>query len=558
MKAIIVEKDVACEVSDGTTLFANVYRPSEEGTFPVLLTRLPYDKNLPEFSHRFIDPIRIAREGYIVIIQDVRGRFTSEGNFHPFLQEKQDGYDTVEWAARLPYSNGKIGMFGLSYYGFTQLYAAVEKPPSLKALFPVMTGSELDDGLIYRGGALELGLFATWLLESIAPDYLSKAGRTPEEVQLLEKALEEVLELFEHSALKEWSSLFQCEPALEELFNEYRKEETLIEASISSQLEEIDLPAYHMAGCDCFLGPTLRNYQLMKQVNPNQRLIIGPWAHGDFSSVIGERSFGRHSAGSSIEGRDDLTSLHIAWFDFWLKGKNHPLFDEKPVKIFVMGMNEWRGEEEWPLKRSRYTPFYLSGNGNSNLQEGRLYGDISLVDACDRFVYDPENPVPTHGGGTLFYQGRNVGPRIHQPSQTREDVLVYATDPLREKVEVTGEIKVCLWVSSEAASTDFTAKLLDVAPDGTAFNLTDGVFRIPHIEKEPMRIEIDLWATSNVFLTGHSIQIEVSSSNFPRYDVNPNTGGTLSDTTHTKKVIQTIHQGKDYPSHILLPIIPDN
>jgi len=570
---VIIEQDVPCTVRDGVTLYANIYRPQATGAYPVLISRTPYNKNLPEFSHRYIDPIRLARSGYIVIIQDVRGRFTSEGYFHPFLQEKEDGFDTVEWAAQLPYVNGEVGMFGMSYYGFTQLYAAIERPPSLKAVFPAMTGNDLREGLVYRGGALELALFETWMLDSIAPNFLirDQTGSSEQMLKEIHYDLDQVDHWYPYTPIENWPPL-QKHPELAALFNKYVKNESsfLAESSYKEKLSDLDLPAYHLAGWyDCFLGPTLSNYmEMTKGNNPQgQKLIIGPWAHGMFDSIIGERSFGIQSSGDWIDGKGDLTAIHIRWFNERMQQGDVSVVEDDPVDIFVMGTNRWRSEKEWPLKRAEYTPFYLHSDGSASHES--TSGVLNTIppdkEHPDTFLYDPNYPVPTVGGGTLFYKGLNAGPRDQSSIEERGDVLTYTTVPMKEPLEVTGPIKVILWAASDAVDTDFTAKLVDVSPDGKAFNLTDGIIRAKYrrgnnesspLTGEIIKYEIDLWATSNVFLSGHSIRIEISSSNFPRYDINPNTGETTIETTHMIKANQFIYHEKEYPSHVILPVIP--
>ena len=572
---VIVEREVQATMRDGVTLYANIYRPQKAGTFPILLTRLPYNKNLPGFSHRYIDPIRIAMNGYVVIIQDVRGRFSSEGVFEPYIQELEDGYDTVEWAAKLPYSTGEVGMFGLSYYGFTQLYAALERPPSLKAIFPAMTRSLSRNDIFYRDGVYELAFIETWMLDSIAPDYLKRVGSKnyDETMQEISSDLNDIDEWHKHKPFKEWPPINK-HPELAILVNKYLDRELgneLLAEKVAGNENRriIDIPAYHLAGWyDSHLAPTLLNYEEMQGPKNNQKLIIGPWAHGLFDSDIGERSFGVNSSGDSIDGEVDITSLHLKWFDHWLKEKNTSIKEnEDPVKLFVMGINEWRTEKEWPLKRTAYTPFYFQSDGqaNTDLASGRLMTAPSEKVERDQYIHDPDNPVQSHGGGTLFFKGRNVGPRDQQELEKREDVLVYTSEPMTEPLEVTGWVKVVLWASSDAADTDFTAKLVDVLPDGRAFNLTDGIVRAKYrnedteetrLNGEIVKYEIDLWATSNVFLPGHSIRIEIASSNFPRFDVNPNTGNTTMDTTKMIKANQAIYHGVKYPSHVVLPVIP--
>ncbi|WP_018932996.1 CocE/NonD family hydrolase [Gracilibacillus lacisalsi] len=565
---IIVEREVPCTLRDGITLYANIYRPQASGNYPVLLTRLPYNKNLPDFSHRWIDPIRTVMQGYIVIVQDVRGRFASEGEFEPFAQEIKDGYDTVEWAASLPYSNGKVGMFGLSYYAFTQLYALVEQPSALKAIFPAMTGNIFKEPF-GESGVLALASAETWMLDSVAPDYLKRKLSSEEysaAIKELSNDLDQIEEWHNYMPIRELPAVTK-HPVLQDIYRKYMDQEfnkravTQIYAKHTSDF--MNIPAYHFAGWyDNFLSQTLMNYQQMREYNPNQKLIIGPWGHGMVGSDLGERSFGVNSSAQSIAGKEDLTSVHIQWFNHWLKEDNDTLqADEDPVKIFVMGINKWRSEKEWPLQRTVYTNYYFHSDGQANSKSGRLTTATPTDEPSDQFTHDPASPVPTHGGGTLFYNGRNVGPRDQRQIEVRDDVVVYTTPPLDESIEVTGSAKVILWASTDALDTDFTAKLVDVFPDGTAYNLADGIVRAKYQHGESVKnkivcYEIELSPTSNVFLPGHSIRIDIASSDFPRYDVNPGTGKTTLDTLEMVKAAQKVFHQTEYPSHVILPVIP--
>ncbi|MFD2638667.1 CocE/NonD family hydrolase [Piscibacillus salipiscarius] len=553
---VVIERDVPCQLRDGVTLYANVYRPESEGEYPVLLTRLPYNKNLPNFSHRYIDPIRMALDGYVVIIQDVRGRFSSEGDFKPFAQELEDGYDSVEWAASLPYSNGKVGMFGLSYYGFTQMFAAMAKPPSLKAIFPAFTGHNIDRDLSKRGGAYELAKLETWMLDSVAPDYLKRIQDSEtfqKTSQELIADLDHILDWHSHFPFKDWSPVMK-HPELQELYKAYIYGELSVNDRAS--IGDVNVPGFHMAGWyDCFLQATIHNFsELEKQGKDDQQLIIGPWGHGVFTPYFGERYFGLKASGDLIDGVDDVTSLHLKWFDHWLKDDQTEVFEEDaPIKLFVMGANEWRSEYEWPLARTNYKPLYLHNHG-------QLSFDKPTESALDSYVYDPDNPVPTKGGPSLFIHGINTGPLDQREVEKREDVLVYTSAPLGEDIEVTGPVKFKLYASTDVVNTDFVVKLTDVLPDGKSINVTEGIVRTNTIHGalkpgEVYEYEIDMWSTSQVFKKGHSLRVQVTSSNFPMYDPNPNTGDTLLDTTKIINANQTLHMGADYASHIILPII---
>jgi len=571
---IILEKNVPCRMRDGVTLYANVYRPNKEGKFPVLLTRLPYNKDLPFYSHRYLDTNRLVQNGYVVIIQDVRGRYSSEGDFYPFIYEGEDGYDTVEWAASLPYSNGEVGMFGLSYYGFTQLLAASEQPPHLKAIVPAMTLSDWMDNSVEYGGKYLVGSSETWALESVTPDELKRTCKSPEEYkEKMAKMAEfynQIEDWYKFMPVEEWPPLKELGTArfFFDLLNGQIKEEDRKRLSILDKYDKIDVPAYHIAGWyDNFLHTTLQNYlELDKKDSAVQRLIIGPWGHGVFSSQLGQRTFGIHASGDWIDQKGDLTDLHISWFDRWLKEKETANENAAPIKLFVMGINQWRDEQEWPLARTKYIPYYFhsSGQAHTGAENGGISTEKPGDETSDTYIYDPLNPVPTNGGGTLFAGVNSMGPRDQREIEQREDVLVYTSEPLQEPLEVTGLIKVKLWAKTDAQDTDFTAKLVDVFPDERAINLTDGIVRAKYrkgewqeesVKDQIIEYEIDLWATSNVFLPGHRIRVEISSSNFPRFDPNLNTGKTMITSKTAVKACQTIYHSNEHPSHILLPVI---
>ncbi|MGE8079629.1 CocE/NonD family hydrolase [Peribacillus loiseleuriae] len=574
---ILLEKDVPCKLRDGTVLYADIYRPNMEGTFPILLTRLPYNKDLPMYSHRYLDTNRMVQNGYVVIVQDVRGRFASEGEFVPFLYEAEDGYDTVEWAAELPFSNGKVGMFGLSYYGFTQLLAATERPPHLHAIAPAMTLYDWRENTVDKGGKFLVGSSETWALQSVAPDQISRKYKDPKQyAEMMGKMAEHynrIEEWYRYKPIKDWPPLKELGVAdfFYDLVGDKWSEAQWDRVNITNKYHNIEVPAYHIAGWyDNFLQATIQNYtKLSEMVESDQKLIIGPWGHGLFSSELGERSFGIHASGDWIDQKEDLTNLHIRWFDHWLKDKNSTVFEEAPIKLFVMGINKWRSENEWPLARTKYTPVYLHSEGGANtcFGDGRLSFEKPENEPVDTFVYDPANPVPSNGGGTLFSGVNTMGPLDQREIEKRDDVLVYTSEPLEQALEVTGPIKVKLWAKTDAQDTDFAAKLIDVMPDGRAYNLTDGIVRAAYrtgrkqeeaINEKIVQYEIDLWATSNVFLPGHQIRVEISSSNFPRFDVNFNNGTTMLDGTKYTTAHQTIYHNEEYPSHILLPVIPCN
>ena len=530
---------------------------------------------MPVYSHRYLDTNRLVQNGYIVIIQDVRGRFHSEGDFYPFLHESEDGYDTVEWAAALPYANGKVGMFGLSYYGYTQLLAAIEQPPHLYAIAPAMTLNDWRNNSVENGGKFLVASAETWALESVAPDQLKRKYKDTqvyfEKFGIMSNYYNQIEELYKYKPINQWPPLKELGVAefFYDMFNDNLSEDSWERMSIINKYKQINVPAYHIAGWyDNLLYSTLQNFEeLQKNNQAEQKLIIGPWGHGVFSSVIGERNFGIQASGDSIDQKEDLTGLHIRWFDKWMKGKSKEAStNEAPIKLFVMGINKWRDEHEWPLARATYVPYYLHSKGNANTRFGNgcLSFDKPFNEAADIFVYNPENPVPSNGGGTLYAGVNTMGPKDQSKLEEREDVLIYTSEPLDEALEVTGSIHVKLWAKTNAEDTDFTAKLIDVLPEGTAYNLTDGITRAKYrkgsdegelIKEKILEYDIELWPTSNVFLPGHCIRLEISSSNFPRYDTNLNTGETMITSKKNSVAEQIVYHQEAYPSHILLPIV---
>ena len=582
---ISVDFDVPARMRDGTTLRANVYRPAGEGQWPVLLTRLPYGKDFP-LGSSVLDPAQAARRGYVVVVQDTRGRFTSEGEWSPMVNEALDGVDTIEWAARLPYSDGKVGMYGASYFGFTQWAAAVHQPPALKAMIPYVTWNDPLNGTMFRGGALELGISGNWQL-LMGLDILMRRHRDNPDPQVLGQAISmlakdmDVLgkEGYWTLPLKEFAPLKRhkieasyFDPIMENPMDRSRLEPM----TILGKHENVSVPTLNAGGWyDIFLKDTIENFKIMRErgSTPEARqskLLIGPWSHGSATNPIGEINFGFAASAAFIDLQIDFMSLQLRWFDHWLKGKDTGMLREAPIKLFVVGANVWRDEQEWPLARAVETRYYLHSNGHANT----LHGDGLLSterpdnEVSDHYVYDPANPVITRGGALLMSPEYPSGAFDQRPTESREDVLVYTTPVLQQDVEVTGPIMVHLWATSSAPDTDFVARLVDVHPDGYAQNLTDGIIRARYrnftkgeapslIEPgKAYEYEIDLWATSNVFKAGHRIRLDVTSSNFPRWDRNPNTGHDFGVDAELAVAHQAILHDREHVSYVVLPIVP--
>ena len=563
---------------DGVVLRADVYRPDGPGRHPVLLSRLPYDKagrRRPGDIDVFVD------HGYVVIIQDTRGRFASDGDTYvPLAPEANDGYDAVEWAAGLPYSSGRVGTMGQSYLGATQYLLAPTRPPHLQAAFPASAAADFHQAWVYHtGGAFELGWQIPYAV-LMARDTIARAGLTTSLLPRLERELAPAVtpwapplspEAYRRLPLTAWAELL--EPVAGYLGEYLRHPEdgpTWWALNLERRHAEIAVPMYHVTswydiflhgGIANFCG--LRRHAMTDAARAAQKLLVGPWAHlfpytSPTSTGTGEIDFGPAAL-------VDLHQIQLRWFDHWLKGVDTGILEEPPVRIFVMGVNRWRDENEWPLARTRYTPYYLHGGGRANTAagDGTLGPEPPGDEPADRFVYDPDDPVPTRGGNTLILA---MGVMDQRPVETRPDVLVYTSAVVTDALEVTGPVVVTLYAASDAPDTDFTAKLVDVRPDGYAQNLADGIVRARYrssrqtptslIPGEVSRFTIDLWATSHVFRPGHRLRVEISSSNFPRFDRNLNTGADQATGTRWQPAHQTVFHDARYPSHILLPIIP--
>lgn len=573
---IIIEKNIDIPMRDGCVLKGDLFRPDSAEKLPVLLNRTPYDKKFPLISSLTLDAIRAANRGYNVVFVDCRGRFASEGVFTCFVDEGCDGYDTIEHVARQPWANGKVGTFGASYMGATQWLAAATRPPSLKAMVPSITASDYHDGWTYQGGAFSLFFNVSWTMTSLGLARLMRERasnpKAAEELGVVMGSIDTMRERMDHLPLKEFPMFRAGAPYFFDWLDHPYYDDYWRALSIEERHAEIDVPTLNIGGWyDIFQGGTIRNYLGMRGHAPgaagrSAALMMGPWHHTlPMTSLVGAVDMGFRSSPISV----DLDGLQLDWFDHWLKGKSNDVAGAPPVRIYVMGRNEWRDEKEWPLPGTEWRRYYLHSRGRANsvYGDGALATDAPGSEPSDSFLYNPLNPVPTNGGGLCCYPNSVPGGAFDQSMvEHRSDVLVYSTEPLAEDVEVTGPIKLTLYASSSTPDTDFTAKLVDVSPCSFARNLTDGIIRarVRESQSSPRLMDpgkvyeftIDMWSTSNLFKAGHRIRLEVSSSNFPRFDRNPNTGHDLFADAETQPALQTIRHDRNYASCLTLPIIP--
>jgi len=520
--------EVEARMRDGAVLRADVYRPRGDGPWPVLLARTPYGKKDPDVLAR-LDPAHATDRGYLVVVQDCRGRFGSEGLWEPLAHEGADGYDTVEWAAGLPGADGRVGMYGASYLGHAQWAAIGARPPSLFAAAPEFTWSDPHDGLITRDGAYELGLMTQWTL-TLGRDVLERrhADRPAErrrQLAALESAIDDLVT----------RTYWELPPGAS-----VRRFDLPAPASDDHQPGST-VPVLVVAGWfDAFLQGSIDNYVAARDSGAPAALIVGPWSHGNQTSrSSGDTDFGAAADSATLDGAGSLLDRELDWLDRHLKsGTPEP---EPPVLLFVMGVNRWRRMTTWPPD-SVESSWYLRGDGS-------LVPDSpGPAWPPGTFCYAPDDPVPSHGGALLLPDEFPAGQFDQYPIEQRPDVLVYTSAPLEEPLEVIGRIRVHVAAESTAASSDWIARLCDVDLDGVSRNITDGILRTSAAPtgaaRKPEELVIDLWSTAHVFLPGHRVRLQITGSCFPRWDRNG-----------TEAAYQTVHHGPTARSRLVLPVV---
>lgn len=561
---IVMENRIAVPMRDGVNLYADIYRPAGEGKWPVIVSRTPYSTERAPSA--YTSALFFSRRGYAYVYQDVRGRHESDGKWEPFRDDIEDGYDTIEWAAKQPWSNGKVAMEGGSYLGHVQWRAAMAKPPHLVAIFPSVASTSLYHDWITLNGGWRLSFNFGWGPVRQESRIMQNTGQHtvaggPAEISydtmLWHLPLNSMQKLAGRNAqfYKDWIA----HPNYDDYWKKINVEEVF---------DQIEIPAHTLGGWfDIFSQGTLRGYVGMSHKGKGEKarrgsnMIIGPWGHGP-SQKTGDLDFGPHA-----NIADDAVALR--WFDYWLKGMDNGVATEPPVKLYVMGRNEWRYENEYPLARTQYKKLYFhsGGKANGSQGDGKLSWDAPGANSGpDRYTYDPNNPVPSLGGNNCCGTPTPAGPRDQRPNEYRHDILVYTSDFLKEEVEVTGPVKAMIYASSDALDTDFVARLIDVYPDGQSYNMAEGIVRARYRDGlstpkplEPGKVypmEIDMVGTSVAFQPGHRIRVHITSSHFPQFDRNPNTGEPFGTSDVVKVAGQTVHHDASRASHILLPVIP--
>ena len=603
------KSSVMVAVRDGTRLATTVFLPDGDGPWPTMLLRSPYG-----FAAMGPDMFeQMARDGYVAIHQDERGRFESEGVWAPREYSGRDGADTCDWIARQPWSNGKIGLFGASYTGITQWLTAMESPASVKSMSPCVAGDTFADCPYISPGVLSMSVIFGWAIGNLGPDTCRRSGLMPANpyvancIEAQDRVWTSMRGMYTNKQIPESDlaaqaqSVQQLVPHIEALYGQSLSE--IVKAvdktmpwvrewiehpepedpywspiDWSQHFDKVKAPALIVAGWyDLFVRSAPRDFAEMAKRDHSDKmhkLVIGPWPHSYATNLgaiyCGQRQFpwsavsDSWSLGGTSVSQD--RELMKRWHAHWLEGEDNGITDGAPIKIYVMGENVLRDEHEWPLSRTQWTNFYLHSDGNANTSagDGALSIDEPGGENADCYHYDPSDPVPTVGGRTLDFHA--WGSFDQREVEKREDVLVYSTAALEEAVEVTGPIVLKLWAATSAVDTDFTAKLVDVQPEGPAYNLCEGITRLRFRKGQKglvtpgalQQVTIELGPTSNLFLKGHRIRVEVSSSNFPYADPNPNTGKSLFLDESNEMVVaeQTVYHDTSRPSHVTLPIIP--
>jgi uncharacterized protein len=567
--AITVETDVPAQMQDGTVLYADIYRPSSGGPFPVILMRSPYDKRQAQCGSGYRHPAWYAQHGYMVVVQDVRGRYRSGGDFYPFANEANDGFDTVEWASSLPHANGRVGMYGFSYVGCTQVQAALKRPEGLRTICPGFTASQYYEHWAYNGGAFALAFNSSWAMALAEEGAIRRRDG-----ELIRRLIEGVstapswypyLPMNEHPLLAstdlgDFYFDWMAHPSYDDYWRRW---------SVDEDYSRIEVPALHIGGWyDIFIGGTVRNFTGLRHhagsdaARAGQKLLVGPWHHTYWSRVVGTLDFGPEAA-------NRIDDMQLRWFDQFLRDQQTGVLDS-PVSVFLMGANHWEDFSTWPPEGVVYRSYFLHSEGDAHTVSGNGRLDIEPPgsEPPDVFGYNPLAPVPSFGGRSCCDPSITpMGPYPQVDVEMLGSVQVYTTRPLERDLTVIGPVTCTLFAATSATDTDFTAKLCDVSPGGLSINIANGIIRArfreslsdpkPVTPGEVYEYTIELGPTAHVFRAGHSIRLQVSSCDFPHWDRNLNTGGTLGTEGPEAAVVATqvvLHDGA-HASHLSLPVM---
>ena len=542
---IQIDYDVRVPMRDGVSLSADIYRPKGDARVPIILVRTPYDNGAA--GHVAAGKLWASR-GYAYVAQDVRGRGESDGTFYPLVTEANDGFDSIEWLAGQPWSTGRVGMMGSSYLGWVQMYAAIKKPPSLKALIPTVTPPDPD-----RNFPVQFGVYGPSTLSWLA----AISGKTMQDI-----SEHDLRAVYSHHPLYQADLLLgRTMPAWRDWLDHPTRDAYWEAQSFQGALKDVDLPMLHISGWydDVLIGTT-ENYAITRDKR-NQFLLIGPWGHRiNQGRKLGAIDFGP----AAVQNLDDL---YLRWFDRWLKDAPNGIERSSKVRVFVMGSNHWREATEWPLPATKFVRYYLASGGkaNSRLGDGRLTTEVRGAEPPDRYRADPGNPFPFVTDDAFSQIG---GPDDYAQVELRRDVLIYTSTPFLAPTTICGPLSATIFAASSAKDTDWATKVVAVRPDGFALRLNDGVVRARfrqgrdrEIPLEPGKVEqyrIDNWATCIEMGRGWRIRLEIASHAFPKYDINMQTGGPIGKETVGVVADQQVYHDGEHASYLELPIIPSN
>lgn len=537
----------AVAMRDGVTLYADIYLPKKAGKYPTIVVRTCYGVQRDGVHDEMI---RFAQNGFAVVMQDGRGRYESDGKWTPFFDEAKDGYDTIEWAAKQPWSNGKVGTQGGSYLGWDQWAAIALAPPSLVTAFPRVASTSIYKNWAYFGGAFRLSFNYGWGVvrmpfRIMQPQFWHSTGIAPDEMKY-EKILWTLpLKTADLAAagteVDHWRKWVD-----HATYDDYWKL-----ASVEERFGDIKVPVHtHGGWFDIFLAGTINGYVGMKHLK-GTKMTVGPWGHGP-STKFGEVDFGAHAMRS-------LPERELQWFNYYLKGEQNGLDREPPVEIFYMGANKWAKHADWPVPGTQYKPLYLDAGKTGG---GKVLAwEKPAVSSEATYAYDPANPVMTLGGNNCCGTPTLAGPYDQRPLEKRGDVLSYTSDLVKDPLAIAGPVRMKLWAATDGPDTDWMVKLIDVAPNGFAMPIAEGILRArfrggldkPELLKagEAYEFDIDMVGTANVFQPGHRIRIDITSSNFPQFDRNLNTG----DPVKMRVAKNTVFHAPLRASHIVLPVV---